>query len=87
MSTKEKREGASSQCLQPILAALTREQKTSEDERKEKWCKVVESSTVMVEMHLKVKKVKNWCERYEKMLILMLRKKKDLANNSWTSRI
>ena len=37
----------------------------------------------MVKMYLKVKKVKSWCERYEKMLILMLRKKKDLANNSW----
>ena len=30
LSTKEKREGVSSRCLQPILAALTREEETNE---------------------------------------------------------
>ena len=51
MSTKEQREGASSRCLQPRLAALTREEKASEDERRKNG-KVVESSTVMVKMYL-----------------------------------
>ena len=55
LSTKEKREGASSRCLQPILAALTREAKTSEDERR-KNVKVVESSTIMVKNVLVGKK-------------------------------
>ena len=75
MSTKEQREGASSRCLQPRLAALTREVKTSEDERR-KNVKVVETSTVMVRNVLVGNKCKKLVRKVRKIFNTDAEKKK-----------
>ena len=65
--------------LQPRLAALTREEKTSEDERR-KNVKVVEKSTVMVKNVLVSKKGEKLVRKVRKNVNTDAEEKKYLAN-------